>query len=76
MLAVAPAAALYRASGLVLWHDSEVSPLLAYVRHRGKTGQHLLAVSFSQFDPSETLRPSRMLLRKMIVNPISLVAIS
>jgi hypothetical protein len=36
------------------WHDSEVPPLLAYVSYRGKTGQHLLAVSFSQFDPKRS----------------------
>jgi hypothetical protein len=34
------------------WHESEVPVLLADVGYRGMTGQHLLAVSFSRFDPN------------------------
>jgi len=39
--------------------ESEVPPLLAYVRYPGKTGQHLLAVSFSQFAPTRISKRSR-----------------
>jgi hypothetical protein len=41
------------------WHESEVPALLAYVSYRGKTGKHLLAVRFSQFDPMLTWARSK-----------------
>jgi hypothetical protein len=45
------------------WHYSEVPARLAYVGYRGKTGQHLLAVSFTGFDPQETSAASFAVLR-------------
>jgi hypothetical protein len=36
------------------WHESEVPALFAHVGYRGKTGQHLLTVRFSGFDPEPT----------------------
>jgi hypothetical protein len=36
------------------WHYSEVPARLAYVGYRGKTGKHLLAVSFIGFDPQRS----------------------
>jgi len=36
------------------WHYSKVPARLAYVGYRGKTGKHLLAVSFTGFDPIRT----------------------
>ena len=38
------------------WHESEVRQPIAYVGYRGKTGKHLLVVSFTRFDPKRTLR--------------------
>jgi hypothetical protein len=50
------AAAPYRASGLVLWHETDMPTAMRDVRSRGQSGKHILAVSFSEFDPKETLR--------------------
>jgi hypothetical protein len=36
------------------WHYSEVPARLAYVGYWGKTGKHLLAMSFTGFDPRAT----------------------
>jgi hypothetical protein len=47
------------------WHDSEVPPLLVYISYWGKTGQHLLAVSFSQFDPLRTSGPISALQQRL-----------
>src|ERR1017187_2793223 len=54
VLAVSPAAAPYRASGLVLWHKTDMPTPLGDVRFRGKSGKHLLGVSISPFDPERT----------------------
>jgi hypothetical protein len=39
------------ARDVAFWHESEVRQPIAYVGYRGKTGKHLLAVSFTGFDP-------------------------
>src|SRR6266852_4126512 len=57
VLAPPPAAANYRASGLVLWHDSEVPARLAYVRYRGQTGKHMLGVRFFAVGTAVASRP-------------------
>jgi hypothetical protein len=36
------------------WHEPEVAALLAYVSYWGKTGKHLLVLSFTGFDPTRT----------------------
>jgi hypothetical protein len=51
---VSPAAASYCASGLVLWHDSEVQLRRAYVSSWGQSGLDMLVLSFTGFDPFET----------------------
>jgi hypothetical protein len=50
-----PAAAPYRASGLVLWHRTDMPTLLSDVRCWGQSGKHLLLASISPFDPLRTL---------------------
>jgi hypothetical protein len=49
------AAAPYRASGLVQWHETDMPTALGNVRSQGRSGKHLLALSFSGFDPEKTL---------------------
>jgi hypothetical protein len=34
------------------WHESDVPALLTYDGYRGKTGQHLLVLRFTGFDPT------------------------
>src|SRR5450432_2659142 len=46
---VPPAAAPYRASGLVLWHRTDMPTLLSDVRCWGQSGKHLLAASIAPF---------------------------
>jgi hypothetical protein len=48
-LAVSPAAAPYRASGLVLWHLTDIEGLSLNVRFRGNSG-HVLS-SFYECTP-------------------------
>jgi hypothetical protein len=50
-LAVSPAAASYRASGLVPWPETDMPTALRDVRSQGQSGKHSLALSFSGFDP-------------------------
>ena len=38
VLAVSPAAAPYRASGLVLWHETDLSRCPQFGRYRGESG--------------------------------------
>ena len=45
------AAAPYRASGLVLWHQTDMPTAMRDVRSRGQSGKHILAVSLSGFGP-------------------------
>ena len=49
VLAVPPAVAPYRASGLVHWHFSDMTAASSHVRFQGQTGKYLLAVSISPF---------------------------
>ena len=37
-----------------LWHESEVRHPVAHVGYWGKSGQHLLVLSFTGFDPPRT----------------------
>jgi hypothetical protein len=48
---VSPAAAFYRASGFVPWHETDMPTALRNVRYQGQSGKHVLALSFSGFDP-------------------------
>ena len=36
------------------WHETDTPPTLRDVRFRGQSGKHLLALSFSGFDPTQT----------------------
>src|SRR5262245_60195576 len=38
------------------WHFSAVPTALSNVGHRGQTGKHLLALSFTDFDPGRSLK--------------------
>jgi hypothetical protein len=49
-----PAAALYRASGFVHWHETDMPTAMRDVRSRGQSRKHILAVSLSGFDPTRT----------------------
>jgi hypothetical protein len=49
-----PAAPLYRASGFVQWHETDMPTALRDVRSQEQSGKHLLTVSSSQFDPDRT----------------------
>ena len=64
MVPVAPAAAFYRASGLVPWHETDMPTALRDVRSQGQSGKHLLALSFSGLDPKPksdlAIRPVRI----------------
>jgi hypothetical protein len=51
---VPAAAAFYRASGLVLWHVTVMPKYLGNVRYWANSGKHVLALSFSGFDPQQT----------------------
>jgi len=43
------------ASGIVgFWHDTDMPTAMRDVRSRGQSGKHILAVSFSGFDPQRT----------------------
>ena len=55
------AAAPYRASGLVQWHETDMPTASRKVRYQGQSGKHLLALSFSGFDPIRTLPRQRLL---------------
>jgi hypothetical protein len=37
------------------WHKPDMPPWSVYVRCRGQSGSHMLALSFSAFDPTATL---------------------
>src|SRR5664279_3431312 len=41
------------------WHESDMPTPLGDVRFRGKSGKHLLGVSISPFDPTETWWPRK-----------------
>src|SRR5205807_8904192 len=45
---------VYRASGLVHWHDSDVAACPLHVRCRRKTGSEMLKLSYSLPDPERT----------------------
>jgi hypothetical protein len=51
------AAAPYRASGLVLWHETDMPTAVRDVRSQGQSGKHMLGLSSSQFDPFRTSKP-------------------
>ena len=36
------------------WHQTDMPTLLRNVRSQGQSGKHVLALSFSGFDPKET----------------------
>jgi hypothetical protein len=36
------------------WHETDMPTAMRDVRSRGQSGKHILAVSFSGFDPTET----------------------
>ena len=57
------AAAPYRASGLVHWHETDMPTALRDVRSQEQSGKHLLTVSSSQFDP---FRSSQLLGRSPV----------
>jgi hypothetical protein len=38
-----------------VWHETDMPPWSLYVRCWGQSGKHILALSFSAFDPTETL---------------------
>jgi len=38
------------------WHETDMPTALRDVRSQGQSGKHILALSFSGFDPEETLR--------------------
>src|SRR5713101_5317561 len=48
------AAAPYRASGFVHWHETDMPKYLGNVRYWMNSGKHMLALSFSGFDPEQT----------------------
>jgi hypothetical protein len=41
------------------WHETDMPTALRDVRSQGQSGKHLLALSFSGFDPPETLAGSK-----------------
>ena len=45
-----PAAAPYRASGLVLWHETDLPTVWRDVCSRGQSGNLVLSLRFSGFD--------------------------
>src|SRR5882762_1895054 len=49
------AAAPYRASGFVRWHETDMPTAMRDVRSRGQSRKHILAMSLSGFDPNRTL---------------------
>src|ERR1700722_12460439 len=54
LFAVPPAAANYRASGLVRWHRTDLPTLLSDVCCWRQSRKHLLVASISHFDPNGT----------------------
>jgi hypothetical protein len=41
------------------WHETDIPTALRDVRSQGQSGKHMLALSFSDFDPERT-SPSRL----------------
>jgi hypothetical protein len=41
-------------SDFVRWHETDMPTAMRNVRSRGQSGKHILAVSLSGFDPTET----------------------
>jgi hypothetical protein len=41
-------------AGVRFWHDSDIQECPPNVGYRGQSGQHLLNLSFTAFDPSAT----------------------
>jgi hypothetical protein len=42
------------AANVWLWHETDMPTLFRNVRSQGQSGKHLLALSFSGFDPRRT----------------------
>jgi len=42
-------------SPIVRWHETDMATAFRNVRSQGQSGKHLLALSFSDCDPTETL---------------------
>jgi len=56
----------YVAQNVGEWHEADMTSLLRDVRFQGQSRKHLLALSFSSFDPTETLAGSPMFSRTAI----------
>jgi hypothetical protein len=46
---------LYYLCNVAYWHETDTPTALRDIRSRGQSGKHLLAWSFSGFDPNQTL---------------------
>jgi hypothetical protein len=53
---------------VAVWHFSDMPAALRDVRSQGQSGKHMLASSFSGFDPTRTLA---CILRVAVVRPVS-----
>jgi hypothetical protein len=43
-----------KVANVACWHETDMPSALRNVRSQGQSGKHMLAWSFSGFDPSET----------------------
>ena len=42
-------------AGVGTWHETDMPTALRNVRYQGQSGKHVLALSFSGFDPEQTI---------------------
>ena len=49
-----------KAADLRVWHEAEMPKYLGKVRYWMNSGKHMLALSFSGFDPNPTWRAARL----------------